>query len=498
MTMQGSDNPRNDPAAAGVEDGKDPVLERIAKAPLSQFRLPADTAPTWEVELLLSGATLFTLMQLPEWLNAQFGFWTARLGETGLYVASFAMIYAKVIVFAIITTLIVHLLTRGMWVAGIGLRSVYPRGIRWRSLRYGVRFRAHARSRLPTLKRIIDRSDDFASQMFAVAALMVVMTLFSLMGTMLILAVAWLASALMFGGDYLGELSLLLIAIIVLSQTIASFADRRAKQRGRAQRATLRWVFAVYRIQLWMPFARLSSALMLVFTSHFGSVRGTIVLVLVMYALIAASVFDLAWERDGMRVGAGGPLAVLDGEKVIVDANYADRRHGEARHALEPYIDSVHAQGDYLQLVIPFHPRRHPQALEAACPGVFEATVAANTELETASEQLGSSGEKSTQREDVDRIEQVRQSALSALLTCASGLHAPKIDGVALDDIELQLMPAADQQQLAFVAWLPLHELKRGRHVLQLERLPKPAAIVPFGRKEPQPPGVAQKIPFWR
>lgn len=496
--MQGSGDTHNDPTGADLEGSGDPVQQRIAKPPLSQFRLPADTAPTWEVELLLSGATLFTLMQLPEWLNNQLGFWAMRLGETGLYVASFGMIYAKVIVLAIIVTLLVHLLTRGMWVAAIGLRSVYPRGIRWRSLRHGVRFRAHARSRLPTLKRIIDRSDDFASQMFAVAALMVVMTLFSLMGTAFILTVAWLLSVLVFGGAYLGELSLLLITLIVLSQVAASIADRRAKRRGRGRRAPLRWVFAVFRFQLMMPFARLSSALMLVFTSRFGSVRGTVVLVVVMYALIAASVFDLAWERDGLRLGAGGALAALDGENVIVDAYYADRRQGEARYALEPYIDSVQTKGEYLQLVIPFHPRRHPQALESDCPGAMEATIAADASLDTASAHLGSNGEQGTRREDVDAAEQTRQDALSALLACIWRLHAPKIDGVALDGVGLQLLPAADQQQPAFAALLPLHALQRGRHVLELERLPKPAAIIPFGRKEPQPPGVAQRIPFWR
>lgn len=496
--MQGGDDTGNDPTRADLEGSGDPALQRLSKPSLSQFRLPADTAPTWEVELLLSGATLFTLMQLPEWLNNQLGFWAMRLGEAGLYVASFGMIYAKVIVFAIIVTLIVHLLTRGMWVAAIGLRSVYPRGIRWRSLRHGVRFRAHARSRLPTLKRIIDRSDDFASQMFAVAALMVVMTLFSLMGTAFILSIAWLVSTLVFGGAYLGELSLLLVAVIVLGQVAASFADRRAKQRGRGRRAPLRWVFAVFRFQLFMPFARLSSALMLVFTSHFGSVRGTVILVVVMYALIVASVIDLAWQREGARLGVGGALAALDGENVIADAHYADRRGGEARYALEPYIDSVQTQNDYLQLVIPFHPRRHPQALEADCPGAFEATQVTDGELETVLEQEGQAGEHGTQREDVDRAEQSRQAAMSALLACAWRLHAPKIDGVAVQDVELHLLPAADQQQAAFAAWLPLHGLPRGRHVLELERLPTPAASVPFGRKEARPPGVAWKIPFWR
>lgn len=482
-----------------------PAPESIAKAPLSPFRLPSDTTPTWEVELLLSGGTLFALLQLPGWLTGLFDQWAMRVGEGALYVMSFGLVYGKVIIFAMITTLIAHLLTRGLWVAAIGLRSVYPSGIRWRKLRHGARYRALARAQVPTLKRIIDRSDDFASQMFAVAALLVVMALYSLVGSAFVFGAAWAISGLLLGGRYVTEVLLALVVLLTLSQIVGVLIDRRAKERGRARRKPLRWLLAVFRFHMSMPFARLSQALMLVFTSHFGSVKGTVVLVLVMYALIAMAISDLVFERESTRFGPAGAMHAVAGAQVVSTAHYADQRSSGSREALTPYIDSAQPQGDYLQVVIPFHPRRHPQALEQACPGALDAVANATRALQRARspepEDAVTDAPETSPRDMQGHVlaaADAREQVLGTLLECVGRLHAPAINGVPIADLQLQWMDTADQSQPAFSAFLPLHELPRGRHVLEIQGLPEPASDIPFGRAEGRPKGPPLKIPFWR
>jgi hypothetical protein len=493
------------PESGEARRERTPAPESIAKAPLSPFRLPSDTTPTWEVELLLSGGTLFALLQLPGWLTGLFDQWAMRVGEGALYVMSFGLVYGKVIIFAMITTLIAHLLTRGLWVAAIGLRSVYPGGIRWRKLRHGARYRALARAHVPTLKRIIDRSDDFASQMFAVAALLVVMALYSLVGSAFVFGAAWAISGLLLGGRYVTEVLLALVALLTLSQIAGVLIDRRANERGRARRKPLRWLLAMFRFQLMFPFARLSQSLMLVFTSHFGSIKGTVALVLLMYALIAMAISDLVFERESTRFGPAGAMHEVSGNQVVSTAHYADQRGDASREGLTPYIDSARPRGDYLELVIPFHPRRHPQALEQACPGALEAVGRATKALQRArslgSDEADSDGVELRQSELQANIEAAaasREQSLASLLECATGLHAPAIDGVAASDVQLQWMTSADQSQPAFAAYLPLHDLSRGRHVLEVQTLPEPDSEIPFGRSKGRPKGPSLQIPFWR
>lgn len=482
-----------------------PAPGPIAKAPLSPFRLPGDTTPTWEVELLLSGGTLFALLQLPGWLSGVFDYWSVRVGDGALYALSFGQMYAKVIAYAMIAALIAHLLTRGLWVAAIGLRSVYPGGVRWRRLRQGARYRAIARRYVPTLKRLIDRSDDLASQMFAVAALLVVMALFSLVLTGFVFALGWALSASLLGGRYLTEVVLALVAVLISSQIVATLLDRRASARGRHRRRPLRPVLGIFRFQLMMPFARLSQALMLVFTSHFGSVKGSVALVLVMYALIGLAIADVVFQRDPARFGAAGDLHEVAGSRVVSDSHYADRRDGRSQHALTPYIDSARPRGDYLQLVIPFHPRRHPQALESACPGVLEAVSGSADELDEARsrelQDINAQDADAARREriaDIEAADIAQENALADLLECAARLHAPRIGGVEISGLQLQWLTEADDSQPAFTALLPLHELPRGRHLLELNSLPEPASAFPFGRSEERPAGPPLRIPFWR
>src|SRR4051794_24559506 len=88
--------------------------------------VPAETTPTWEMELLISGATVFGLMQLPARLDAIFYDLFNRGSEQ---VASLLMplwIYAKVALLTLIGTFVLHLVLRGLWVAMVGLDSVYP------------------------------------------------------------------------------------------------------------------------------------------------------------------------------------------------------------------------------------------------------------------------------------------------------------------------------------------------------------------------------------
>ena len=490
-----------DTAKAGQGGAGSEVAQPRGGDRLSRFRLPADTAPTWEVELLLSGATLFALMQIPGWLDAQFNDWSERLAETGVMLLTFAWMYAKIIVYAMIAALLVHLLARGLWVAAVGLRSVHPQGIRWRRLRNGPRFRAAARSRVPHLTALIARSDDISSQMFALAALLVLTTLYSAAMTALVGALGWAFSFGLLDGE--GALLAVLGFGILLSggQTLGALLDRRAGRDGRRRPRRLRWLSGFFRLMLAMPFARLTYALMLVFTSRVGTIRGTVMLVVMIYALIALTIFDLVWSRDPPAFGPAAFVDALDGADVVTPGHYLPLREGDPRHVSTPYINGLQVQGDTLQLVIPFEPRRHPAAIESLCPGAGERLAEARQD--SAAHYEGDRGgadpaAQATWSQQALQLEAAEHAATAGYLDCALQLHAPRLNGEAVAEVRLAFLKSADLGQPALLAMLPLSGLPPGRHVLSVGRLPAQLRARVLGPREQRPAAPPLQIVFWK
>ena len=476
---------------AEQEESRESTRPGPHKAALSPFRLPGETAPTWEVELLLSGATLFTLMQVPAWLNAELLFWDVRLGGELQELVGMAGMFAKVIAYTLIFTLVAHLMTRALWVATIGLRSVYPGGIRWRRLRYGPHYRAVARRELPTLKRLIDRSDDIASQMFAVAALMVVATLFSLITSALLVLLAWLL-AMPFGGNYFEEILLTLVSLWMGVSLLANWLDRRVSRKARAG-AWLAWVAPVQRLQLRMPLSRLSTGLMLVFSSRFGAVRGTLILLALLYALMGIAVADMLWDRARLSAGEARFIAQLDGAHAIQPSHYADQRD-PLLHALVPYVQSQQARGDYLRLVIPYQVQQHPTALEALCPGAEPDLRTAAAESHAAYRALDVDPATLQRLRDAETAE---AEAATRVLDCASRLHALRLNGEPLQ-VPLSFRIGAESELPAFLAMIPIGHLPPGQHVLEVARLPVAARDGMLFDREARLAAAPRRIAFWR
>jgi hypothetical protein len=88
-------------------------------------------SPPWEPELLISGAVIFALFQLPSAIDAMYERASPHMTRTSGIALLFGYWYGKAIVYALIGSFIVHLVSRDYWVGLVGLNSVYPHGARW-------------------------------------------------------------------------------------------------------------------------------------------------------------------------------------------------------------------------------------------------------------------------------------------------------------------------------------------------------------------------------
>jgi hypothetical protein len=94
------------------------------------LKLPKRTKPTWEIELLISGASVFALMQFPGWINSHFLSIQLVLANSQLSgLINPLFIYVKGAAYALIITLVIYIVLRAYWVSLIGVHSIFPQGL---------------------------------------------------------------------------------------------------------------------------------------------------------------------------------------------------------------------------------------------------------------------------------------------------------------------------------------------------------------------------------
>ena len=128
---------------------------------------------SWQLELLISGFTIFLLIAAKEPLDV----WTRSVGVTiQLSFPGSPLNILPVVVygswFFVTVNLLLHVLLRGMWISAIGLRSVSG-GIDLPSFRMSRRYRRFLRPQLRNYDVFIERLERLSSVMFAYTFLIV-------------------------------------------------------------------------------------------------------------------------------------------------------------------------------------------------------------------------------------------------------------------------------------------------------------------------------------
>ena len=208
-----------------------------------------DTSPTWELELLISGAVLFALFQIPSALTSFFTRMEPHTTSTMITVFLVMQMYVKAIVYALIASFVVHLISRAYWVGLVGLHSVFPKGVRWKNFKSGPVTLEVYRSRLVSLPAIISRTDNFCSVIFSFAFLLVLLFAFTvaLMGVLSL--VAYDTSDVLLGGQSGDTVFLVLAALVAMIPAATSMIDRRFGEKlgPRSRRILRRTIIASYR-----------------------------------------------------------------------------------------------------------------------------------------------------------------------------------------------------------------------------------------------------------
>lgn len=337
---------------------------------LPEERMPGATTPTWEIELLVSGAVVFSLLQLPGALDTLFQQWSPRVIAEWITLMFLGYVYIKAAALALVCTFTANLITRGYWVALVGLRSVYPDGIRWENVKNGPNYRAETRRVLPKPIELIDATDNFASLIFAFGALLVLMTLISFIyvapALLVTTLIVWITK-LPWESAFFYVLSVM-FAPLLLAITFDSVLGHRVSEGHWSARL----VRAFYRFYNRMPLSRLTNSMMLTFTSNVGARKGTAIMVLAIWAVISVAMYSALVARGSVAVGNYAYFPDQPGAHLMDPRNYARTRTEGLRFSTVPFIEDDIVRGPYLRLFVPYDPNRHGYALENRCTGIGE------------------------------------------------------------------------------------------------------------------------------
>lgn len=436
--------------------------------------LPRHTTPTWESELLISGATVFALLQLPGVLDEAFYAYFPRFQRPLAEMVMLPYLYGKTAVYALILTFVLHLSMRAYWVGLVGLRSVYGDGVRWEKLRWGPAYLRVLRARTPPIDALVERADNRASLVFSYGVAFALVTLTPI-GLVAIVAFATWLFHVATNGFFPWQRTWLVMLVATMVPLFAGMSfDRFFGKRLRPEGLASRALSAMFRLYQRVGMASASSYAMLVFVSRAGPKRAGVLLTFAILAMFGFTFLQLAAREGDVDVGSYGELALgqAGAARVLRNEYYADSRSTDLSTAA-PFIPHRVVRGDWLELFIPFRPGRDSVGLQSDCPPVA-APPAEDGEHEEIRERVAT------------------DAARARVLDCLARIYAPAIDGVPVAQLRLD---AADDPRSGLrgaVAMLPLHGLAPGRHELTVNRLRKQLADADAPAPAPH------RIVFWR
>jgi hypothetical protein len=433
------------------------------------------TSPTWELELFLSGALVFATLQLPDVVARIFSGLEPHMAGATRTVVNNIGIYARAIAYTLLITFTVHLIGRAQWVALIGLQSVYPAGVRWDEMKMGPIARKMYEERTPNLSRGIAALDNFCSIVFSVGMLFVVLFVFSATLVTVMGGLAWVLARVFTGGQHIQFYLIALFAVFVLIPVSASFIDKRMGQRLVPGNTGYRIVHGLLRFTMVINMARIAGPTMWTLMSNVGRKKVLAAIYVGLTGIIILSAADMLLRRGALGINNydfyGPSLA-----HGVSNDHYENQRPPNA-NARAPIIQSDIIRDPYVRLFIPYSPQRHNIALLRACPGLRP--------LQPQGLQLG-----------VERP--VPDSLAVPALRCLATIHAVRLDGAALSNLDFAFHEHTATGLRGVVAYIPVDSLPRGRHVITV--MPVPPAELPtdsaaLANAVWKQPFV---IPFWR
>jgi len=327
-----------------------------------QDAMPKHTTPTWESELLLSGATVFGLLQLPASIYALLDRAQHQLPTSWDSVRMMGSIFSLSVVYGLIITFLLHLATRAYWVALVGLRSVYPNGIRWERATMGPIGKRIQQALFSDQDALIERADNFSTLVFSTGIGIVFTTLYAVFSSIPVLLLGMALQAWVWPLPHQSTWFLIVIALVIVPTVIPRILDRKIGDRLAPDGATASILTAMQRLTSGFGPWRMVTALTLNLTTNMRRRFGLAIFLLLIYAL-----FAVVSTIEVLRHGHADTSFAAQTVAGAADRQFSDyyENAGVASQVV-PHIQADIITDPYVRLWVPLDPH-HSQAFQRAC-----------------------------------------------------------------------------------------------------------------------------------
>ena len=325
---------------------------------------------TDELELLVSGLTLFALLSAPRHIHRAVAALEPHLEREPLQLADTIGIYASGLCWTLGLAFLAHLCVRAYWIGLIGLKASFPDGIRWeRITTMGPLTRDYYRKRIVDLGTTIDRADRAASVIFATAAL-VTLLMVSISGVVAALALLGFGLntiGLAVDGSELASIAAFSIAGLALLAWAIDVATARLGEGRVDPRSARPVVEAAHRALGWFVPMRLVAPVQYTLQSNLGTRAFTVGFMALTLLTPALGFFGYGDYRE---------FALMGGYRFVDDqafdagqrsAHYESMRGERDRLLRLPMIPSDMIDTPYLRVFLPHRPARDNPLLAKTC-----------------------------------------------------------------------------------------------------------------------------------
>jgi len=392
----------------------------------------------WELELLISGAVVFALLQLPPVLDREFERLAPHVGGFLELAVVYAYWYTGLALYALIASFLLHLTARGYWVGLIGLHSVFPQGVRWENLKYSSTTLRLYRERMPSLPVLIARTDDFCSLIFSFAFVIVFFSAVSLFWVSLLLGGSYTVSELLLGGRYTKELFFLGMTLFMLSSTTISLLDKRLSHKLDPLSRSARFLEKSIELSAYMVLLPLYAPILTVLFSNVRKKAKYLLIILVSVGLTALFLANRLVRSHAVQVDSYSYLPEDRDERAVKPVYYEDQRPADEVFSLEPSIQSDVIRAPYLKLFIPYSADHTERVVAERCP----------------------------------EVEPARKDP-AALLRCLARLQPVLLDGKPLSIADFNFYTHPKTGVRGILGYISTQGLAKGGHLLKVGALPR-------------------------
>ena len=408
----------------------------------SALQLPKRTTPTWEIELLISGATAFGLIQL---LGASDD-WFLRLqlllnNASMLMILNPLQIYVRIALICLTIAILVHLLVRAYWVALIGLHSVYRGPPDISKITSGPYSRRAIEADTQDIPAQIEKADNLATQIFGYGIGLALMMLIPSGMVLLTLAAALLLDVFLPSQQAVNialfVLALPVFLLFIVPSMVDQYFGKRIPENSALGRGLSKFFLSIRRLSLGAG----NNAIIIYMMSRAGSYRGAFI-----GSMVAGFMLSIIAVIGMPRLQSMQDSADLSQDWEASD--YASERGNNLIYARRAYISAPQVRGDFLEVSVPI-PNKSPSGGYDSCS---------------------------------------KDSEAKAFIDCMKRDLVLRIDNSAVKASWLLVKPRSGQPA-TLRALLDVRELPRGAHQLRIE--------YPFDRQH-QKDAWVELIHFWK